>query len=222
MWFWVVAYSESVSRSIAEEQTPGRRRRSEAKKSAILEAAESLFLAEGYERASVDAIADLAQVSKRTVYDHFGDKANVFLRTLERASTSLTNSVRLAIDEELLPGRDLRSALIAFATRITSQTVPSSEYLTFRTLSAHRPPQIQLPPNARYGPERMLEVRFAELAEHSEIAGSAPALAARHFTALTVGLVLDALRDGESEWPHSSDTGVIIADGVDAFLRAYS
>ena len=55
-------------------QTPGRRQRSESKQTAILDAAERLFVADGYELTSVDAIAAAAGVSKRTVYDHFGDK----------------------------------------------------------------------------------------------------------------------------------------------------
>ena len=97
------AYAGAVPRVIAEAQTPGRRRRSEGKKTAILDAAEALFIAEGYERASVDAIAARAQVSKRTVYDHFGDKETIFLRVLERVNDTLVSTIRTAIDEELSP-----------------------------------------------------------------------------------------------------------------------
>lgn len=54
-----------------------------AKREAILHAAVAVFLREGYARASVEAIADRAGVSKQTVYNHFGDKERLFLAAVE-------------------------------------------------------------------------------------------------------------------------------------------
>jgi TetR/AcrR family transcriptional repressor of mexJK operon len=208
-----------VPRVIAEVQTPGRRRRSEGKKAAILDAAEALFITEGYERTSVDAIAAHAQVSKRTVYDHFGDKETIFLRVLERANDALVSRVRTAIDEELSPGRDPREALTAFGHRIVDRTFASSDYLAFRRLESQQR-SVRLPETARDRPERMLEERFAELAAEGAIRAPDPALAARHFTALTISLALDAVTGRRFGSPPPA-LDAIIADGVDAFLRAY-
>ncbi len=44
----------------------------------ILDAAAPIFGEEGYERASIDAIASRAGVSKPTVYSHFGGKEQLF------------------------------------------------------------------------------------------------------------------------------------------------
>src|ERR1700722_19192432 len=52
---------------------------SDRKRSDIARAALRLFLRDGFARTSVDAIADEAGVSKRTIYNHFGDKENLFL-----------------------------------------------------------------------------------------------------------------------------------------------
>ena len=71
----------------ATAQTPGRRLRAEAKRAAILDAAEALFVSDGYELTSVDAISARAGVSKRTVYDHFGDKLTLF-RSVSGAPTT--------------------------------------------------------------------------------------------------------------------------------------
>ncbi|HWV09920.1 TetR/AcrR family transcriptional regulator [Pseudomonas sp. GD03944] len=49
-----------------------------AKRDAILEAAKTLFLRNGYDGSSMDAIAAEAGVSKLTVYSHFTDKENLF------------------------------------------------------------------------------------------------------------------------------------------------
>jgi TetR/AcrR family transcriptional repressor of mexJK operon len=210
-----------MSRTIAAVQTPGRRRRSEGKRAAILDAAEALFLAEGYERTSMDAIAARAQVSKRTVYDHFSEKETVYLRVLERVNDALVATVRAAIDEELTPGRDLRDALTAFGRRVVTQTFPSSEYVTFRRLTAQQRSAPRLSGISRDQPERMLAERFVALVADGEIRTADPGVAARHFTALTIGIALDALDDGHDAEAARLDPSVIIADGVDAFLRAY-
>ena len=63
-----------------------RRGRSEKKRLAILDAARRLFVQDGYELTSVDAIAARAGVSKRTVYDHFGDKERIHSAVLEQVT----------------------------------------------------------------------------------------------------------------------------------------
>lgn len=49
-----------------------------AKRAAILDAAERMFLQDGFEGVSMDQIAAAAGVSKLTVYSHFGDKDALF------------------------------------------------------------------------------------------------------------------------------------------------
>ncbi len=57
---------------------PGRPKDLE-KRAAVLCAAKKLFLANGYEGTSMDAIAASASVSKLTVYSHFRDKETLFV-----------------------------------------------------------------------------------------------------------------------------------------------
>ena len=52
---------------------PGRPKSAE-KRAAIVEAAGQLFLQTGFQQATMDAVAAAAQVSKQTVYSHFGSK----------------------------------------------------------------------------------------------------------------------------------------------------
>ena len=52
--------------------------RSEAKRDAILSAATETFLARGYEAATMDEIAVAANVSKRTVYNRYPSKRELF------------------------------------------------------------------------------------------------------------------------------------------------
>ena len=49
----------------------------------IVEAARDMFLAEGYEAASMDAIARQADVSKATLYAHFASKDSLFTAVMQ-------------------------------------------------------------------------------------------------------------------------------------------
>ena len=205
----------------AEVQTPGRRRRSEGKKTAILDAAETLFVTDGYERTTVDAVAARADVSKRTVYNHFSDKEVIFLQVFSRVNEALLNTIRAAVDEELTPGRDLHEALTAFAHRIVDRAFGSADYLTFRQLMAQQQVVVpHLPEAVRDRPLGLLEQRFTELAADGGLRAPRPRLAAQHFTALTISLAQEALLEN-NQHSEPADLDAIIADGVDAFLRAY-
>lgn len=57
-------------------------RLTDRKRKAILAAAAEQFRAHGYEATSVDRIAALAGVSKRTVYNHFPSKEELFAETI--------------------------------------------------------------------------------------------------------------------------------------------
>ncbi|HEX6342340.1 TetR/AcrR family transcriptional regulator [Umezawaea sp.] len=203
----------------AAEQTPGRRQRSEGKRSAILDAAEALFIADGYERTSVDAVAARAGVSKRTVYDHFGDKQTVFRGVLERVSEAVTATVRTAVDEELVEGRELSEGLTAFALRVATEAFPSSSYATYRRLSSQEPSAPRLEEPAREHPERLVEERFTALMATGELRTAPPRRAVKHFTALTFLLALEPLREGSPN--AEAEFREIITEGVDVFLRAY-
>jgi TetR/AcrR family transcriptional repressor of mexJK operon len=201
--------------------TPSRRRQAETKRAAILDAAEELFVSSGYELTSVDAIAARAGVSKRTVYDHFGDKESLFRSVLARVNDALLATARAATDQELTEGRDLRDALLAFAQRLTTEAIPSSTYAAYRRLSARTSPAPRLPKAAGEEAQRMLEERFAQLAAKGELQVRDPRRAVQHFVALTMRLALDAIDQDPAGTVSRSELQEIITDGVDAFLRAY-
>lgn len=199
-------------------QAPGRQRRTEMKRAAILDAAEELFVSEGFDVVSVDAIAARAEVSKRTVYDHFGDKRALFHGVLERSGEVLLRTIRAAIDEELTEDRDLREALHAFAQRVTTETFPSSVYVNFRRLHSQAP---RLPEELDDEPERSLQERFLRYAEAGELHVPNPRRAVQHFIALTMRLALDVIDETPDIASKPEELHDLIADGVDTFLRAY-
>lgn len=82
-------------------------RLTDRKRLAILDAAASQFRTYGYDATSVDRIAALAEVSKRTVYNHFPSKEELFAETLVQlfqssaATDDLAYRADLALDVQL-------------------------------------------------------------------------------------------------------------------------
>ncbi|NQY89040.1 MAG: TetR/AcrR family transcriptional regulator [Colwellia sp.] len=66
-----------------------KRSKNEVKRQQILAAAVSLFTEQGYAAASMDLIAKNADVSKQTVYSHFGSKDELFSASIEYKCESL-------------------------------------------------------------------------------------------------------------------------------------
>ena len=106
--------------------------RSDRKRRQILEAATEHFLADGYERTSMDDVARRAGVSKQTVYQHFQTKADllseVVVSVISHAGPSPTTDRQPRGDER--SARDLR--VYARAAAIGHATDPDE------VASAHR------------------------------------------------------------------------------------
>lgn len=66
-----------------------------AKRDAILDAAEEVFAQDGY-AASMDRVADVAGVSKQTIYKHFAAKDRLFDAMVVRRSERMTEPVTMA------------------------------------------------------------------------------------------------------------------------------
>lgn len=83
----------------------GRSLRAERSRRDIVEAAELLFLRDGYTHTSIGAIAEEAQVAIQTVYNAVGQKADVLSAVLDRAAAgpSSPRSVRDFMSERTAP-----------------------------------------------------------------------------------------------------------------------
>lgn len=128
-------------------------RLTDRKRSAIVAAAAEQFRLHGYEAASMDGIAALAEVSKRTVYNHFGSKEELFAETVMAMFESSAGLLELGYQRE----RSLRAQL--------------TELLTLKMFSLDDPKFIALARvaigEAIHAPERTLPI-LARLGEREE------------------------------------------------------
>jgi len=202
---------------------PGKplREGSATKRASILAAARELFLTDGFDRSSVDAVAAKAQVSKRTVYDYFGDKRALLLAVLEATAQSLMDSVHLAISENLTEFDDLEMALVNFTVQIATTTMGSSDYSAlWRLVSSESPHLPELPDQMDTAPEEAVAERLAEFGRRGLLEVPDPRLAADHFIALAFSPIFRNQRLGRNLDSDRDDR--LLVEGVRAFLRAYA
>ncbi|EGR3992057.1 TetR/AcrR family transcriptional regulator [Vibrio cholerae] len=103
----------------------------EKKKQAILAAAKSVFLSEGYISASMDSIAAQANLTKQTLYRYFPSKIELFQASLQLIGESYNDrySQHLVLES-------VRDALISFANEFMQFHLSQEHIATQRLLIA--------------------------------------------------------------------------------------
>jgi TetR/AcrR family transcriptional regulator, mexJK operon transcriptional repressor len=200
--------------------------RSARKRRAILDAAATLFLRNGYRGTTMDEIAVLAAVSKRTVYQHFADKESLFSEIVVATVSEISDPV---YDEvlKLEDSGDVEADLRGLARRLLER-VMQPRILQLRRLvigEAGRFPELGRT-FYEHGPGRTitaLAAVFERLAERGVLQLDDPWLAAAHFNWLVMSVPLNrAMFLGEDQPPARAELNRHADAGVRTFLAAYS
>jgi AcrR family transcriptional regulator len=203
-------------------RSPAMQRGNYNKRCAIIAAATAVFVRDGFTGASIDAIAEEANVSRQTIYNQIGDKEKLFAEVVRGITED--SATRMVATLATFPERptDVGEELVAFAIRLTRNCLCDSNSLALRKLienEGRRYPEL-FETWKDYGPGKnwpAISARFARLARAGEIELDDPDLAARQFMAL-IGADLP------------NDPGYDVSDeqlekaarnAVRTFLRAY-
>ncbi|WP_170773104.1 TetR/AcrR family transcriptional regulator [Ruegeria lacuscaerulensis] len=100
----------------------------------VLRGAREVFMADGFEGASVDDIARAAGVSKATLYSYFPDKRLLFMEVAQTECTLMAEHVVSMVDDTL-PVRDV---LLITAKQLTAFLVSDFAQQVFRICVAER------------------------------------------------------------------------------------
>jgi TetR/AcrR family transcriptional regulator, mexJK operon transcriptional repressor len=199
--------------------------RSARKRLTILSAGHDLFLSNGYQGTSVDQIAASAEVSKQTVYKHFGDKHELLLaivnNALESTVTPFLERIHGLADTAELE-TDLTALAVDYLRAVLHEPVVQLRRLVVG--EANRVPELaQL--YYDQAPARTLAAFtecFARLHDRGLLQAHEPALAAEHFAFLIVGRSIDqALFCGGPAVLAGIDVDRYVGTGVQVFLAAY-
>ncbi|RLC37130.1 hypothetical protein DRH29_02925 [candidate division Kazan bacterium] len=109
------------------------------KHASILTAAGKLFAQFG-NKASMDEIARFARVAKKTIYNHFKSKEDLFEAVVRRESDTLVELIRLAVSRESTARRKLRVYML---TKIGKMKELSNFYNVTREAAIEFWPQVE-------------------------------------------------------------------------------
>jgi AcrR family transcriptional regulator len=192
------------------------------KHDAIAAAALVLFVRDGYERTSVDAIAAEAGVSKRTVYSHYGDKESLFLLVLRETSDTMRKRIDEIVDRNLRDVGAVQPALTACIREIVRTITRAPERATLVRLLISEAPHFPVILDMWHsqGVVPLIAEPLAKMAAAGLLDTDDPAQAAEHLSALTIGQVGHKSVMGTIQLTES-ETDRIITSGIAVFLRAY-
>lgn len=192
-----------------------------AKREAILAAAKELFLDRGFAQANMQEVADLAGVSKLTLYSHFGDKTALFVAAVrEHYDHHLPDMIFQGWDRN-----DLRGALLAFARTYHDYLILPGTIAGRRLLRAPGVPTGLSIEIWNIGPARIdafLATILGDLARRGALLLDNPQLAAVHLLSLIRGDLYAQLDYGVQRHVPGEETEAFLASAVDLFLRAYA
>jgi AcrR family transcriptional regulator len=200
--------------------------RSARKRAAILEAATTLFLRNGYGGTSMDEIAARAAVSKQTVYKQFAGKERLFSEIVTGTVSEVSDPVYEEV-RKLEDSGDVEADLRGLARRLLER-VMQPRILQLRRLvigEAGRFPELG---QVFYeqGPGRTiaaLAAVFERLAERGVLQLDDPQLAAAHFNWLVMSSPLNqAMLLGQDQPLGRAELNRHADAGVRAFLAAYA
>jgi AcrR family transcriptional regulator len=197
------------------------------KRRALLDGALVVFAADGYTRASIDKIARTAEVSTRTIYNQFGDKAGLFeaviIDSADRVATAQITTVQRYLGRIV----DIDADLIEFGRLWAT---PAPEYAAHFTLvrqiiaEAGHIPESALRAWQEAGPLRVrheIATHLRRIAAAGHLTVPDPDQAAVHLIQLVAGDV--TTRSYHGAIPLQQEEIHRLADaGVRAFLHGYA
>jgi len=192
-----------------------------AKRKAILEAAKTLFLSNGYDGSSMDAIAAEAGVSKLTVYSHFTDKEKLFAEAVKSKCEEQLPELLFELDDRVPIAQTLLNIGRGFNLLINSR-----ESVELHRVMVSLAAQDSTLSRMFYeaGPQRVLH-GMEELLRSADQSGKLrvpdPLSAADQFFCLIKGGANFRLLIGCGEALQGSEAEAHVRDAVDVFLRAF-
>ncbi len=191
----------------------------------IREAAIGIFLASGYDGATMEDIAVRAGVSKQTVYKHFTDKQNLFADIVLSTTGDIDDLVGLIADRLSNTSDadlDLEHLAVTFLYALMQPRVLRLRRLVIS--SADRFPEIA---SAWYekGFERALaalSTSFRALADRQLLVVDDPAAAAEHFVGMLFWIPVNkAMFTGDDDYAATHDLAPVARSAARAFMNAY-
>ena len=101
----------------------GRNKYPEITEETILDAAEKLFIQNGYEKTTLQNILDATKLSKGAIYYHFPSKEAIFQKVVQRENEQKTKAWLSVLENEHLTGREKLVETIRVSLQFDNQKI---------------------------------------------------------------------------------------------------
>jgi AcrR family transcriptional regulator len=189
----------------------------------ILRSALEVFIELGFERASVDAIAGRAGVSKATVYNHFKDKKALFAACLLAQADAFRSALEDVVKRT--PTTEVEVALNALGEGVIRLMLSPVVAALHKVIAAEvgRFPELgcALYERSVTGCRNQLAPFFRHFGERGELAVPDPGTAAMQFLALCSSDLKVRVELGLQQRVSEEQIRGAVREAVATFLRAY-
>jgi TetR/AcrR family transcriptional regulator, regulator of autoinduction and epiphytic fitness len=196
-------------------------RLTDRKRAAILKAATIEFCARGFDNTSMNAIAEAAEVSKRTVYNHFPSKESLFSAIVDKSISRCGEMVEYPLD----PGETLENQL----TRIGQSAIRLFTLDDFQDLARVvfsrflQSPELAHSFVAESGNPEIGVVKWVEAAHAAQrLDVQDPIMAGKQFVALISSFAFWPQVIGNHPPLSESEQEAVIRSAVEMFLSCYA
>ncbi|MBF4613883.1 TetR/AcrR family transcriptional regulator [Curtobacterium sp. VKM Ac-1376] len=158
---------------------------------AVVESAAGVFAAAGYGGTTMEELSRATGLGKQSIYNTFGGKRDLFLRALERSTSTHVDRLTAELSSGTSsPLERIRAHLNALAITFTSEGPLDSLFTKATVELADRDPDVAAAARRAY---RRLEDEYAECIEQAQAAGEVDAALharalATYFVAVTRGM----------------------------------
>lgn len=191
------------------------------KRKKILDGAKEVFFANGFDGASMDAIARAAGVSKGTLYVYFENKDMLFAALIQDMKRDMPEAVFTIFE-----GENIEDVLLRIARNLVAKMIDPEHVALIRTVigAVEKFPDLGRALHAagpKRGSERMAEFIRRQIALGRLVSSEDSQMIARTFIDLTVGGVISRALICGHPGITEEDREKHIRHGIGVFIRAY-
>ncbi|HAV16627.1 MAG TPA: TetR family transcriptional regulator [Acinetobacter nosocomialis] len=191
------------------------------KRARILQFAKAIFLKSGYHGTSMNQIAQEAGVTKLTVYNHFQDKANLFICAITETCEETLGTKQFELDASV----DFYQALFIVCSRalqiIYSPEALKLEHVLFELAAEQSPLAEQFFTASHTRLQNEFAAFFQKAAELGFIQSDDPIYQTELLLTLLLGVRHHKVLLGIITVPNAQELNQIIRDALDLFFLKY-
>lgn len=191
------------------------------KRARILQAAKTIFLKMGYHGSSMNQIAQEAGVTKLTVYNHFQDKANLFICAIEETCQESLSTKQFDLDASVNFSQALYAVCLRALSIIYLPEALKLDHVLFELAAEQNPLAIQFFNASHTRLHNELELFFQQAAQLGFIQSADPAYQTDLLLSLLLGVRHHQVLLGIQPIPTAEEIDQIIQDAIELFLLKY-